>query len=355
MVRNGSAIASGARPPRRSLLALMCGLLAALALSSCATLSLRPYNPRSHGSVSAEWPPHRGAPEWWYVTGVLGDRQKGLWLYQFTIFHDATLLDAGYLVDMALSNYSSGQHIFDEYSTTNPKVGYSRGRTIVVGRSSITLASRSVFVKAVSKDLAFSFTMAPEKPPVWEANDGVVAMGRAHSSDERSYYYSFTTLRTRGTVSYSDRAGREVTRRLAGSSWLDRQWGHFNDSGWDWFSIRLFDGRDIMLYAFPATGLHEGTLIGRRGASRKVARFTYRTLAWQTHQGSRYGLAWRIDFPSLGEEFRVVALAKSDFNANKLVPYWEGLCRVYDRAGTLVGYAVEETTATAHKIGKTGG
>lgn len=352
MAGYGSWISSRPGPRRRSLLTLLTGLLVALMLSSCATLSLRPYNPRGHGSVYSEWAPHRGAGEWWYVTGVLGNRQQGLWLYQFTIFHEARLFGEGYLVDLALSNYSTGRRIFKEYSTSNARVGFVRGESIVVGKSSITLTHRNITLKAISSGLAFSFTMTPEKPPVWEANDGVVEMGQKDRSDQVSYYYSFTRLRTSGTLSYTDRSGKEVVRHLSGSSWLDRQWGDFTNSGWDWFSIRLFDGRDIMLYAFPATDLRQGTLIGRTGASRKLTQFTYRTNSWQTRLGSHYGLSWQIDLPSLGEEFRVVALSKDDFNANRVMPYWEGLCEVYNRSGALVGYAVEETTAAAHKLGK---
>lgn len=335
-------------------LAFLMVISLALALSSCATLSLQPYNPHERGGIYAQWAPHRGAGEWWYVTGRLGNGTNHLWLYQFTIFHDATLLKQGWLLDVALTNYKTGQHIFEEYSTTNGRKAFGRKGSIVFGKSSITLTRRRVTIRAFTKKVSFDLTLVPQKPPVWEADNGVVGMGHAGKADQRSFYYSFPRMRTRGTISYLDSAGKRRRRRVSGSSWIDRQWGRFSYSGWDWFSIRLTDGKDIMLYAFPKSGFREGTFIGSDGSTRRISGYTYRTTSWQTINGSRYGLSWVIRLRSLGKRYRVVALSPNNFNSNKVLPYWEGLCKVYNRAGKFVGYAVEETTATAHKIAKSG-
>lgn len=335
---------------RVCLVGLFAVLIAFLSLTSCATLALRPFNPHSHGNVYAEWAPHRDAGEWWYVTGVLKNGAGDLWLYQFTIFHEAKAFEQGYLLDLALSDYQTGQHIFEEYGTTNPRTAYARNGSIIYGGSSITLTTHKISVVAKGKRLSFSFTLIPEKPPVWEANDGVEALGTPGKSDQMSYYYSFTRLRTFGTISYENESGKRVERRLNGSSWIDRQWGHFGHSGWDWFSIRLFDGTDVMLYAFPSTGFREGTIVGPRGKSQTIRNFTYQTETWQTHDGSRYGLKWGVDIPALHRQLRIVALARNNFNPNRLVTYWEGLCKVYNRKGALVGYAVEETPASAHRL-----
>lgn len=329
---------------------LLVATAAALLLSSCATLSLRPFNPRSHGSVYAEWPPHRNAEEWWYVTGVLHGKGNALWLYQFTIFHQAKGLAQGYLMDLALTDYATGKHLFEEYATTSADKAYAKGDTIVFEGSSISLSRSRVSIVAHAKKMSFALSLVPEKPPVWQGDNGVEAMGVRSTPDQMSYYYSFTRLRTHGTISYSGPSGTRLTQNVRGSSWLDRQWGHFSESGWDWFSIRLFDGTDIMLYSFPKTGFREGTIVGPNGGSRRVGRYTYSTDTWQVHGKSRFGLKWTVDLPSIGKRYRLVALSKNDFNPNRVMEYWEGLCKVYDSEGKLVGYAVEETTDSAHPL-----
>lgn len=324
--------------------------LVALLLSSCATLSLRPFTPHRHGTVYEEWLPHRGSGEWWYVTGRLQDSRGGLWLYQFTIFHQARLLGQGYLLDLALTDYVTGQHIFEEFVTTDPHKAYARGGSIVFDRNSITLTKNDLSIHGKGTKLAFDLTLTPEKPPVWQADNGVEAMGLQGTASQMSYYYSFTRLRTRGQISFRDLSGAEVKETVTGNSWLDRQWGTFTESGWDWFSIRLFDGNDVMLYGFPSTGFHEGTLAGPQGKTTTFRNFAYTTDRWQTRGQSHYGLEWNLQLPVLGERYKIVALSKNNFNPNRVITYWEGLCKVYDSSGALVGYAVEETTASAHPL-----
>jgi len=321
-----------------------------LILASCSTLSLRPFTPGRHGSVYVEWLPHRDSGEWWYVTGRLQDARGGLWLYQFTIFHQAKLLGQGYLLDLALTDYTTGRHYFEEFATTDSHKAYARDGSIVFDKSSITLSKKDLTIHAKGEKLAFDLTSIPEKPPVWQADDGVEAMGLPGEASQMSYYYSFTRLRTRGEISFTDASGAEVRESVSGNSWLDRQWGTFTESGWDWFSIRLFDGNDVMLYAFPPTGFREGTLADPQGKTTTFRDFAYTTDRWQTRGQSRYGLEWSLQLPVLGRELKIVALSRNDFNPNRVIAYWEGLCRVYDRSGMLVGYAVQETTADAHPL-----
>ena len=62
-----------------------------------------------------------------------------------------------------------------------------------------------------------------------------------------SYYYSVTRLDTSGTITLN---GTEIN--VQGLSWLDREWSTSalgeGLQGWDWFSLQLDDGRDLMLY-----------------------------------------------------------------------------------------------------------
>lgn len=84
--------------------------------------------------------------------------------------------------------------------------------------------------------------------------------------------------------------------------------------------------------------------------SRRLPRSSYTPGAWQRDGASRYGLEWTVDVPSIGKRFRIEALTRRDFNPNRVIVYWEGLRRVYDKQGKVAGHAVEETTASAHPL-----
>lgn len=333
---------------------MVAALVALASLGSCATLFLRPFDPDGHGGVYAEWAPHRGAVEWWYVTGYLHDPAGHLYLYQFTLFHEAQLLGQGYLLDLAVTDYATGRHIFEERSSTDGKGAYFSGDTFVFDqgaeRSSISLSRRGVSIVAHANRLAFELTLTPERPPVWESDHGAIGMGAENNPEEMSYYYSFTRLATAGTLSFRAAQGRWVHTTVSGSSWLDRQWGRFSHSGWVWFSLRFFDGDDVMLFAFPKTGLREGTFVPREGEPSWFKNFSYNTEGWIVRSGSRYGQRWRVSLPIKGRSYRIEALSPNDFNPNAVMAYWEGLCRIVDDRGKLVGYAVVETTAKAYPV-----
>ena len=85
-----------------------------------------------------------------------------------------------------------------------------------------------------------------------------------------SHYYSLTRMPTRGTI-----VGRWTSARtVIGTSWMDHEFGtsflEKSQTGWDWFSIQLDDGTDLMLYRLRSTDgsmdpQSSGTLVdGRR-------------------------------------------------------------------------------------------
>ena len=86
-----------------------------------------------------------------------------------------------------------------------------------------------------------------------------------------SYYYSYTRMPTRGTVTVGYK-----TFEVQGSSWLDREWStsalEEGQIGWDWFALQLSDGRDLMVYNLrkddgSSDALSNGTLVDMDGAS----------------------------------------------------------------------------------------
>lgn len=88
------------------------------------------------------------------------------------------------------------------------------------------------------------------KPPLVVSGDGTIKMGR----NGRSFYYSLTNMNVSGKITtHTD--GRVFNVR--GKGWLDRQWGNWENEDfdkWQWFSIQLFNGMEIMFFNFISAG-----------------------------------------------------------------------------------------------------
>ena len=85
--------------------------------------------------------------------------------------------------------------------------------------------------------------------PIAEGDHGRSVKGPAPGN--ASFYYSRTSLPTRGRVTLPS-AGGAVSFAVSGSSWMDREWstGSLGAGvrGWDWLGVHLSDGRDLMMY-----------------------------------------------------------------------------------------------------------
>ena len=71
------------------------------------------------------------------------------------------------------------------------------------------------------------------------------------------------------------------TFEVKGLSWFDREWSTSalgkDTVGWDWFSIQLDDGREIMFYLLRqrdgrASPASDGILISTDGSTRRLTR-----------------------------------------------------------------------------------
>ena len=121
----------------------------------------------------------------------------------------------------------------------------------------------------VAKDegLGLDLVLKPLKPPALHGDGGYSR--KSERSDAASYYYSLPRLDTRGTIVVD---GRKLA--VTGASWMDHEFftGAMapNLAGWDWFSLQLADGWEVMLYLLrqkdgtvdPASS---GTLIDPQG------------------------------------------------------------------------------------------
>ena len=196
---------------------------------------------------------------------------------------------------------------------------------------------------AITPDAALRLTLEPHKPAVVHGRDGV---SRKVAGDPRavSHYLSFTRLAAAGTLALG---GEE--HAVSGLAWMDHEF--FSDYplegkvGWDWMSIQLDDGADLMLFGLrDAAGGYgpdvTGTLVDPDGGARPVGwggaalRPGRRWRSGAT--GAEYPVEWSVAVPAL--DLRLDLRPRLDgqevFTERGLLPpYWEGAILVSGERG----------------------
>ena len=129
-----------------------------------------------------------------------------------------------------------------------------------------------------------------------------------------------------------------------GSSFLEK-----TQVGWDWFSIQLDDGEDLMLFQLRGADgsidpRSSGTVVSRDGRTSSLAAGAF-TLTpgrrWSSPtSGASYPVEWRIDVP--GEQLALTVQAALDAQEMHAglqsgIAYWEG---AVDVSGTRNGRPV---------------
>jgi predicted secreted hydrolase len=115
--------------------------------------------------------------------------------------------------------------------------------------------------------------------------------------------------------------------------------------GWDWFSLQLDSGQELMLYQLrrrdgtiePVSG---GTWIARDGRITYLPREAFEIRAtgqWRSpHSGTTYPHGWSVQVPRLGLEATAVPTVDDQELVTRStggVIYWEGSVRVSGRLG----------------------
>jgi predicted secreted hydrolase len=204
-------------------------------------------------------------------------------------------------------------------------------------------------VQGAAPGFALDLELTPRKPPVVHGERGVSQ--RSAGAGNASHYYSLTRLATRGRVA----AGRD-TIAVEGWSWMDHEFGSNHlaatHTGWDWFSVQLDDGRELMLYRLrrrdgSVEPLSQGTWVDADGSSRTLRLADVRVRAtgtWHSPQtGADYPSGWVLEVP--GESLVLTltpTLSDQELLAGSMggIAYWEGSVRVEGtRRGARVGGA----------------
>jgi predicted secreted hydrolase len=311
--------------------------------------------------------------EWWYYTGHLraGERTFGYevtffrvalpgapkestseWRARNVIFRHAALTDDG------ARRFHSDDHA--EREALDMAGAHDDRYLVWLGDDFAGLdADRSTHrVVAHGADFALDLQLTPKKPPVAHGRDGVSQ--KSAGVGNASHYYSITRLETRGRLVLAG-----DTLAVTGQSWMDHEFssGRMRDThaGWDWFSVQLDDGRELMLYQMRlkrggADPFSSGTLIEADGRTRHLAReaFDVQPLGeWRSARtGGRYPSGWRVRLAGEGLELMLVpTVPDQELVAETMMglAYWEGRVRVTgaQRSQRVTGEGYVELTGYA--------
>lgn len=337
--------------------------------------------PRDHGSH----PDFR--LEWWYVTGHLAavanpERRFG---FQATFFRQAAPRphanepagafgrDQLFLAHMALLDVRSGDFRHEERLHREGWAAGAATTTLDVRNGDWSLRlrpeagpdepERLELRGGIRAEVALRLSLTSRKPLVVFGEDGVSRKGAEPTA--ASHYLTFTRLTTSGVLRLSGRDGPEEVA-VIGEAWLDHEFSSSQlgsgQVGWDWLSVHLRDGREVMLYrlrladgaADPASRLTWVDAAGRTS----VQPFTWEVQrAWRSPAtGATYPTRVRVRTrdPANGTEviLDIEPLAEDQELTGALggIPYWEGACRIKGLDGAELGRGYLELTGHARPL-----
>ncbi|CAH1044689.1 lipocalin-like domain-containing protein [Halomonas sp. TD01] len=251
---------------------------------------------QADASVSLVFPDDHGPHpnyriEWWYLTANLEDSQGEPLGLQWTLFRQALMppqkrpppepwsTDQVWMAHLGISQHATHvaaerfarSHSAQQYSQQRSQQRFQQqdqqqGQAGVVAapfhawiddwsfRSPPDANFESFTLRAYSGEadarIGYDLTLRAEGPLVWHGENGFNAKT---IQGQGSHYYSQPFLRIEGSVTLNGES-----RAVQGSGWLDREWSSqlltAEQTGWDWFSLHLNDGRKLMAYRLRGGG-----------------------------------------------------------------------------------------------------
>ena len=304
--------------------------------------------------------------EWWYLTGNLSSDTGHQFGYQITFFRTALKSKPAqreskwashqiWMAHLAVSDVNQQQH-YQTQRLSRPAIGLAgiqqQPFKIWLEDWQITGVGNGNFpwhIIAKDQKISLDLTVNPLKPAVLQGNQGLSQ--KSSEPGNASYYYSFTRMDSTGTIKVNHK-----TYKVKGLSWLDREWSTSaldkNQSGWDWFSLQLNTGEELMFYRLRSkTGDSDQQSQGKwihadgKTISLTVNDVTLEPLSyWRTEKGKNYPVSWKLTIPHLAKTFTIKAAIKDQLMRTSF-EYWEGSVDVFQSGSLdLVGKGYLEMT-----------
>ncbi|MND64536.1 Hydroxyneurosporene synthase (CrtC) [compost metagenome] len=293
--------------------------------------------PADHGAH----PDYRS--EWWYLTGNLTDEQGRDYGIQWTLFRQGIeqqitsdnpwLSPQLWLAQFAITDLARGTHRQDERtSRQGPGLAGASGGEYWLREWRLASEGESLFpatLKVQSKMGELNLEVSAAKPVVLQGKEGY----SEKSPGNASFYYSYPRLTLSGTLTLEGE-----THNVTGQGWFDHEWSSSVlaqwQSGWDWFSLQLADGRELMLFRLrtkegrPEPENRYGILIERDGSSRVLAPESIVLTpgkTWRGPKGQDYPVEWQLKAGDLN--LRIKARQPNQAMTGRF-DYWEGAVTV---------------------------
>ena len=299
--------------------------------------------------------------EWWYYTGNLDASDGRRFGYQVTFFRvgiDPQPTNPSrwavrdlHMAHLAITDMRSGRHLVAE-RLNRVGVGWAGARADVFSvwnedwTAGLDGTAHVLDAKSDRGQFGVELRLDPGRLPVLHGDEGFSQKGAEKGN--ASHYYSMTRMLTNGKV-FIDGAAIDVT----GLSWMDHEFGTTflepMQRGWDWFSLQLDDGTDVMVYVLRRQDASEdpqsgGTVVNLEGGQTILRSGDYRLVPGRTWtsptSGAQYPVEWQVRIPSAELELAVRAtIDQQELHTDQStgVTYWEG---AVDVVGTRAGQPV---------------
>lgn len=322
--------------------------------------SLKLEFPRDHGSHPAQ------KIEWWYFTGNLAADDGHEFGYQLTFFRigvdpnprpvnpSAWTVRDLHMTHFAISDLTDGKYeCAKRLNRAGPGLSGADLGSLKTwnGTWSASMSEEgTIKLEAESDKLGLSLQMKSGKGFAAHGENGYSRKGATEGN--ASIYYSFTRLETSGSL----RMDKDV-HSVKGLSWMDHEFGtsflELGQSGWDWFSLQLSDGSELMLFQLRtllpgAKPMMSGSVIDKQGNVVSLKSDDFQLTpgkVWNSSvTGAKYPVEWQIAVPSQQIKLKLsTPLETQEMRSEKAGPsYWEGAVRA---VGTKAG---ENVTAKGY-------
>jgi len=294
--------------------------------------------------------------EWWYYTGNLRSSDGKRFGFELVFFRQgqrsgqienrsAWRIDDAYLAHLALTDID-GKRFYPEERLNRAGPGVAGAsfekRRVWNGNWSSQWSADRQTLEATSEEFRFHIQLEPSKPLVIHGSNGLSQ--KAEGAGRASYYISFTRLTVAGDLELHG-----SRHAVSGTAWMDHEWFtnqlDASQVGWDWFSVQLNDGCELMLFQLRTRmgtidPYSSGTYVDARGVAHHLTTREFSLepgRAWVSEKTkARYPVSWRIRVPSLDLSLQCDAMLDSQelTGGNN---YWEGAVR-YSGSASGVGY-----------------
>ena len=313
--------------------------------------------------------------EWWYYTGHLETDTAKRYGYQVTFFRfglrdrqneikEAPLFSELYMAHFALSDLTAKKFTFRERINRGygDSAGAATDRFVVWnGDWKVNGDGTNHDIQVNDRGRQLRLVLRALKNPILHGQDGLSQKGEGVG--RASYYYSLTRMQTDGELTVNGK-----TEKVRGLSWMDHEFGsnqlREDQVGWDWFSIQLDNGTELMLYLMRRKDssidpYSSGTLVRADGVTRKLSIKDFHIDVldrWKSPTSrATYPMKWKVTIPAESIQLEILpAFTDQELITNRStrVTYWEGAVAIRGTAAgeSVVGNGYVEMTGYAGKL-----